>query len=123
MGAFCQPKIIIAGGYDKGLSFDRLGAEIAQKAKAAILIGQTAGKIADAIEGNLATENSEKLIKVEIVRSLSEAVKLARGIAVKGDVVLLSPGCASYDMFDNFQQRGREFTQLVNGLKKNPQSR
>jgi UDP-N-acetylmuramoylalanine--D-glutamate ligase len=111
--AFDKPVIIIAGGYDKGLAFDELGEKIAQKAKAAILIGQTAKKIADAIEKKLATKNTARKVKVEIVDSLVEAVDSASQLAVNGDVVLLSPGCASYDMFDNFQHRGQEFCRLV----------
>ena len=101
--AFEQPKIIIAGGYDKNLPFDELGAVIAQRAKVAILIGQTAEKIADAIRNT----------RVEIVDTLAKAVEQANRIAESGDVVLLSPACASYDMFDNFEQRGREFIRLV----------
>jgi len=125
--AFDEPKIIIAGGYDKKLSFDELGLEIAAKAKAAILIGATAKKIAEAIAKKLATEvtvlgtpygeNTEKKVKVEIVDSLTKAVESAKNLAVSGDVVLLSPACASYDMFDNFQQRGEEFVRLVTGKK------
>jgi len=101
--AFDKPVIIIAGGYDKGLGFDEFGEKIAQKAKAAILIGQTAEKIADAIRNT----------QVETVASLSEAVNLAKQLATGSDVVLLSPACASYDMFDNFEHRGREFCRLV----------
>ncbi len=115
--AFSQPKIIIAGGSDKNVPFDKLGEKIAKKAKAAILIGQTAEKIAKEIEKKSATESAEKKVKVEIVASLAEAVKLASKIAVKGDVVLLSPSCASYDMFDNFQQRGEEFIRLTGRIK------
>jgi len=114
--AFEKPVIIIAGGYDKNLPFDELGEKIAKNAKAAILIGQTAGKIAEAIEKELATEgteNTEKKIKIEIVDSLTKAVELANDLAQAGDVVLLSPACASYDMFDNFQHRGNEFVRLV----------
>ncbi len=124
--AFDKPIIIIAGGYDKNLPFDEFGQKIAEKAKAAILLGQTAGKIAEAIEKQLATENTsvfakatpdkedtEKSIKIEIVSSLTDAVESARRLSVSGDVVLLSPACASYDMFDNFEQRGREFIKLV----------
>ena len=101
--AFDDPVIIIAGGYDKNLSFDELGEKISQKAKAAILIGQTARKIADAIHDT----------RIEHMKSLAEAVQAASRLSRRGDVVLLSPACASYDMFDNFQQRGDEFTQLV----------
>ena len=54
--------------------------------------------------------------KIEIVDSLAEAVDLAGQLAVDGDVVLLSPACASYDMFDNFEHRGREFSELVRGV-------
>jgi UDP-N-acetylmuramoylalanine--D-glutamate ligase len=106
--AFDQPLIIIAGGYDKNIPFDEFGQKIAKKAKAAILLGQTAQKIADAITARPKTNT-----KIEIVNSLSKAVELAKQLAVNGDVVLLSPACASYDMFDNFEQRGKEFCRLV----------
>ncbi len=112
--AFEQPRIIIAGGYDKHLPFEQLGEKIARNAKAAILTGQTAQKISDAISNaNL----NKRGTKVEIVDSLTEAVRLANRLAVSGDVVLLSPACASYDMFENFQQRGQQFCQLVRELR------
>ncbi|MHC4329636.1 MAG: UDP-N-acetylmuramoyl-L-alanine--D-glutamate ligase [Planctomycetota bacterium] len=122
--AFDEPVIIIAGGYDKKLPFDELGRKIAEKAKSAILIGETARKIADAIpnpamslrgakrRGNLNAHDTQ----VSRANSLAEAVQLAYTIAESDDVVLLSPACASYDMFDNFQQRGWEFTKLVRAL-------
>ena len=106
--AFDQPIIIIAGGYDKNIPFDEFGQKIAEKAKAAILLGQTAQKIADAITARPKTNT-----KIEIVNSLAKAVELAKQLAANGDVVLLSPACASYDMFDNFEQRGEEFCRLV----------
>ena len=55
-------------------------------------------------------------MRIEIVSSLAEAVRLADRLAVSGDVVLLSPACASYDMFENFQHRGQEFSRLVREL-------
>jgi len=126
--AFEQPTIIIAGGYDKNVPFDELGQKIATNAKAAILLGQTAKKIADAIcnaktslrgakrRSNLKPRNTQYAIRntqIEIVNSLAKAVETARDLAVSGDVVLLSPACASYDMFDNFQHRGQEFCKLI----------
>jgi len=109
--AFDQPKIIIAGGYDKNLPFDELGQKIATNAKAAILMGQTAPKIADAIK-----TSPKNQTRIELVDSLAEPVQLAARLAVNGDVVLLSPACASYDMFDNFQHRGQRFCQIVRAL-------
>jgi UDP-N-acetylmuramoylalanine--D-glutamate ligase len=106
--AFEQPIIIIAGGYDKHIPFDEFGQKIAEKVKAAILLGQTAQKIADAITACPKTKT-----KIEIVKSIPEAVELAKHLATNGDVVLLSPACASYDMFDNYEQRGNDFCRLV----------
>jgi UDP-N-acetylmuramoylalanine--D-glutamate ligase len=127
--AFDGPKIIIAGGYDKGLAFDELGERIAQKAKAAILIGQTAERIASSIRSaamslrakrNSLNERDTRYeirdTKIKIVGSITQAVQSARQLAVSGDVVLLSPACASYDMFDNFEHRGREFIKLVQNI-------
>ncbi|GAI94777.1 unnamed protein product, partial [marine sediment metagenome] len=139
--AFDQPKIIIAGGYDKNLPFDELGQKIATNAKAAILFGQTGPKIASEInDANMSlrakktfspersrrgsnlnkrdTRGEIRDTKIEIVESLAEAVRLANHLATKGDVVLLSPACASYDMFDNFQHRGDEFIRLVRAFDK-----
>jgi len=106
--AFEQPEIIIAGGYDKHIPFDKLGEKIAQKAKAVVLIGQTAQKIADAIKSS---PKQQPIIR--FADSLADAVKLANELAVSGDVVLLSTACASYDMFENYEQRGRQFIELV----------
>ncbi|TSA53397.1 MAG: hypothetical protein D4R45_05600, partial [Planctomycetaceae bacterium] len=109
----------IAGGYDKDIPFDKLGEKIAEKAKAAILIGTTAPKIASAINNTKTSLRAKRSnlqlrnTKIELADSLADAVQLANQLAEAGDVVLLSPACASYDMFENYEQRGREFTRLV----------
>ncbi len=108
--SFDGPEILIAGGYDKGISFTEFGERAAQRVKTAILIGQTAGKIAEAI-------GASGKAKIKFAKSLVEAVGLAKQEAVQGDVILLSPACASYDMFDNFEQRGAEFSRLVRMMK------
>lgn len=115
MEAFEQSAIIIAGGYDKHLAFDKLGETIAQRCKAALLIGQTAQKIKLAIE-KAPSQRAKAKTRIEMCDPLESAVGLANELAVEGDVVLLSPACASYDMFDNYQQRGDEFTRLVREL-------
>jgi UDP-N-acetylmuramoylalanine--D-glutamate ligase len=126
LNAFDSP-IIIAGGYDKHIPFDEFGRKIAQKAKAAILIGQTAQAIAKAIQANPqictwhglpARESTAKMAvpQVKFAKTLEEAVNLANALAAKGDVVVLSPACASYDMFENYEQRGRQFIDLVGKL-------
>ncbi|MHC4154448.1 MAG: UDP-N-acetylmuramoyl-L-alanine--D-glutamate ligase [Planctomycetota bacterium] len=120
--AFDGPEIIIAGGYDKHIPFDGLGKRIVQKAKAAILFGQTAEKIAASIHASLRAQHKRDTryeirdTKVEIANSLAEAVESARNLAAPGDVVLLSPACASYDMFENYEHRGRDFVRLVRQL-------
>ena len=71
----------------------------------------------------LKTQDSRGKTQVEIVDSLSEAVESAARLAAPGDVVLLSPACASYDMFENFQQRGNEFTKLIRTLNNKNEKR
>ncbi|MBN2019809.1 MAG: UDP-N-acetylmuramoyl-L-alanine--D-glutamate ligase [Sedimentisphaerales bacterium] len=106
--AFDCPIIIITGGYDKHIPFDEFGRKIAQKAKAAILIGQTAQVIAMNI-----TKHPQNRAKIKFAETLEEAVKSANELAEKGDVVVLSPACASYDMFENYRQRGQQFIDLA----------
>lgn len=102
-----RPIVLIAGGRDKGGDFSRLAPSIRQRVKRLILIGEAAPLIADAVEGHQA---------VERVGTLKEAVELAASVAEGGDVVLLSPACASFDMFVDYQDRGRQFKALVHSL-------
>ena len=111
LDAFGCPIVLIAGGYDKKLPFDELGRVIARKAKAAVLIGQTAAKIAAAIEAG--RDSTQAAPTVRTAASLAEAVDTARQLAEAGDAVVLSPACASYDMFTNFQHRGDQFSRLA----------
>ena len=112
--AFEAPKVLIAGGYDKKLAFDELGRKIALGARGIVLTGATADKIAAAIE-QARTKKEEPV--VEFASSMEEAVQKAAQMAAAGDVVLLSPACASYDMFENYRQRGDIFAQCVKALE------
>lgn len=108
--AFGEPKILIAGGYDKGLDFDNMAQAISDKLKALILIGQTADKFEQSIK------KTGKVPPIYRAASLAKAVNKAKELSTPGDVVLLSPACASYDMFTNFVQRGNMFADLVSQL-------
>ena len=105
--AFEQPVILIAGGKSKGTDFREMGQVISTRAKMVILIGEAAYEIADTINGPL----------VQRARSMEDAVARAGGAARPGDVVLLSPGCASFDMFDSAEHRGDEFVRAMQGLR------
>jgi UDP-N-acetylmuramoylalanine--D-glutamate ligase len=106
-----EPKILIAGGYDKGIDFSELGRCIAARAKAVVLIGQTAGKIEQAI----AAAGASSVI-IKHAASMPDAVVVCNTLAEPGDVVLMSPACASYDMFVNYVQRAKVFIDAVNAL-------
>ena len=104
--------IILLGGYDKKIPFDHLGDEICQLSKAAVVCGATADSIYRAI---LSSENYNGL-PVYLTRNLEQSVKLAHLIAESGDIVVLSPACASFDAFRNFEERGLFFRKLVMSL-------
>jgi UDP-N-acetylmuramoylalanine--D-glutamate ligase len=103
-----EPKILIAGGYDKQISFAELGTCIARRAKAVVLIGQTASKIAGAIKAAGPSDCA-----VRYADSMEQAVAVSAELAASGDVVLMSPACASYDMFKNYTQRAEAFVNAV----------
>jgi len=101
--------VTIVGGYDKGVSFEELGRDLAERAKAVVTMGVTGPAIAAAVEQCRADE----LVAVVEAEDLPAAVAAAKQLADSGDVVLLSPACASYDQFDNYEQRGDAFVRLV----------
>ncbi len=109
--AFREPIVLIAGGSSKNLSFAEVGRRIARRAKAVVLIGATAPEIERAIRAG-----GEPAPPIHPAESLEDAVRLAQRIARPGDVVLLSPACASFDMFRNYAERGRKFREAVRGL-------
>ncbi len=111
--SFPEKVILIAGGYDKHLPFDTLGPEIAAHVKLLVLCGATAAKIRRAVEA--AAEYRPGHPEIIEAATLQAAAEAARDRAVPGDVVTLSPACASFDQFPNFMARGRAFKDIVNG--------
>jgi UDP-N-acetylmuramoylalanine--D-glutamate ligase len=108
--AFSEPVILLAGGYDKQIDLSPLAQGIARRAKAAALMGQTADLLACLLEEH-STKDGEPPIRE--CQSFEDAFEWAVDQADPGDVVLLSPGCASYDWFRNYAERGRRFVELV----------
>ena len=107
--ALKEKPIVILGGYDKHLPFNQLGDELCLRAKTAIVTGDTADQIYEAIMCSK-ENNGFPVLKVD---TMETAVLKASQLATEGDVVLLSPACASFDRFRNFEERGNLFKKLV----------
>ena len=102
-----EPIFLIAGGRDKGGDFAKLREPVRRRVKRLILIGEAAARIQEAMG---------PFDRISRAATLREAVELANREASAGDVVLLSPACASFDMFTDYQDRGRQFKELVKAL-------
>lgn len=108
--SFIQPVILICGGYDKGINFSPLAQQLAEQEnlKKVVLIGETRTKLAAAFD-KASIDQYEILETTDFTTIISRCQKEASD----GDVVLLSPGCASFDMFKNFYERGEQFKKIV----------
>jgi UDP-N-acetylmuramoylalanine--D-glutamate ligase len=106
-----QPVVLIAGGDGKGQDFTPLKSAVAGRARAVVLIGRDGEKIAHSIEGSgVPTHRAE---------TMDEAVRISLAAAREGDAVLLSPACASFDMFRDYEHRAQVFLDAVSGLPEN----
>lgn len=115
VNSFTEPITLIAGGSDKGLDFSKLGKEIVEKVKNIVLLkGDATEKLIIQIKRNLPPE--EKARNFSIVDSMEKAVEIASQGARSGDVILLSPGAASFGLFSNEFNRGEKFRKAVNNL-------
>jgi len=107
LDSFDRPIVLIAGGCAKGTSFDEMGKAVRDRTKVLIAIGEAADEIVRTSEARLAVRAA----------SMEDAVRHARDLAEPGDVVLLSPGCASFDMFASAEDRGERFAEAVSALR------
>ena len=115
LSLYAQKIIMIAGGYDKHIPFDPLGPVVCDKVKTLILLGATAQKIEDAVRGaDNYKEGAPEILRVE---NMEQAVKAAAQCAQPGDIVSLCPASAAFDLYPNFEVRGRHYKDLVNGLQ------
>ena len=103
------PTLLIAGGYDKHSEYDEWKDSFDGKVRYLVLIGQTRDKIAECAKKHGLTD-------IMYAEDMQEAVQVCASYANAGDYVLLSPACASWDMFKNYEERGRIFKECVNNL-------
>jgi UDP-N-acetylmuramoylalanine--D-glutamate ligase len=104
LDSFTSPVILIAGGRDKGNDYTSIIPLVKEKVKNAVLIGEGADKLGKSLNG---------ITNISFAQTMEEAVKVAYDISKQGDVVLLSPACASFDMFNNYEHRGLIFKNSV----------
>src|SRR5437773_11233012 len=109
IAAYERPAVVILGGVSKGADFGELARVVARRARGAVLIGRAADEIASAI----AAADPQGKLAVQRAATLDDAVARAREMAQTGDVVLLSPACASFDMFSSADERGEKFAAIV----------
>jgi UDP-N-acetylmuramoylalanine--D-glutamate ligase len=112
--AFEKKVILIAGGYDKNIPFEPLAQQGSTMIKKLILLGNTKDKIEAVF--NKFMKDKKIFIPIIKVNTLEEAVNKAKFEAESGDIVTLSPACASFDMFPNFEVRGNKFKEIVNKI-------
>ena len=112
--SFTQPEILIMGGIDKGADFNELAEVIANQnnIKLIIVMGEIRNKLAEILKVN----NSSLKIEITDLSTLRPIIELAKLYSSAGDVIVMSPGCASFDMFNNFYDRGDQFRNIVNNL-------
>lgn len=115
LSLFPQKILLIAGGYDKHIPFEPLGPAVCEKVKTLILLGNTAQKIQDAVQA--APQYQEGCPEILRVDNMEQAVAAAAATAQPGDIVSLSPACAAFDLYPNFEVRGRHYKDIVNGLQ------
>ncbi len=108
-----QKVILIAGGYDKKIPFDEFGVVLNDRVKKLVLVGVTSEKIETAVKN---AKNYDGL-PIHRCTEFKEAVETARELAEPGDIVILSPACASFDLFKNFEVRGNTFKEIVKGFE------
>ena len=105
---FNEPLVLILGGKDKGNDYSQIEKEVKQHVKHIVAIGDSKQKVYDYFKD---------ILPVTVASDMEDAVIKARQNAISNDVVLLSPACASFDMFDNYEHRGRVFKDIANSLK------
>lgn len=111
--SFKEPLVVLLGGRDKELAWDAYAAEVIKRARAIVLFGEARHMLQEVFQTRLKEEDVPEL---HIVETFEQAFQMATDVVQPGEVVLLSPGCTSYDEFPNFEARGERFKEMVSAL-------
>ncbi len=114
--SFDEPVVVLLGGREKFLPLEELAEEAVRRCRAVVCFGEAGGQLEEALASAAGEADSE--LPIERVETLREAIGLAGTLAHPGDVVLVSPACASYDAYENFEQRGQDVRRVVQQLAK-----
>jgi len=118
MRCFDRPLVLLLGGRDKHLPLEELAEEACRRCRAVVFFGESGPKLEQAVAEAASRLSPDGRPILVLERDLEGAVAAAHRLARPGDVVLLSPACTSFDAYDNFEERGRHFRELVHALVK-----
>ena len=120
LSAFSEPVVLILGGKDKGNDYSGMRAAVKENVRAIVAVGHSAEKIMENFTGTVPMERVDTIGKdIPNIASMQKTVAVASSLAHRGDVVLLSPACTSFDWFTDYEERGRVFKTTVHSLKSN----
>ena len=117
LSAFSEPIVLILGGKDKGNDYSRMRDAVKKNVRAIVAVGHSAEKIVHNFTGTVPVERVDTIgTDIPNIASMRKTVAVATALAQRGDVVLLSPACTSFDWFTDFEERGRVFKSTVHSL-------
>jgi UDP-N-acetylmuramoylalanine--D-glutamate ligase len=117
LGAFSEPIVLILGGKDKGNDYSQIYDTVKKKVRAIVAIGHSAEKIVSNFSDRVRVERVDTIgTEIPNNASMKKTIAVATSLAQRGDVVLLSPACTSFDWFTDFEERGRIFKSIVQTL-------
>ncbi len=120
LSAFSEPIVLILGGKDKGNDYSTIFDLVAKKVSAIVAVGYSAEKVVNNFSGKVRVERVDTVgTEIPNIISMKKAITVATSLARRGDIVLLSPACTSFDWFTDFEERGKVFKSIVNSLGSN----
>jgi len=118
LGAYGEPIVLILGGKDKGNDYTQIFDAVKEKVRAIVAVGASAATVVKNFSGLVPLERVDTIgSEIPNIASMKKTIDTARSLAQRGDLVLLSPACTSFDWFTDFEERGKVFKAIVNSLE------